>query len=41
MDSCGLAVDAFEVLVAALPEFDQPNLGVIVNDRLHFHANSE
>jgi sugar lactone lactonase YvrE len=36
----GEAVGDFEVLAAARPEFDEPTLGVIVDGRLHFVANS-
>jgi sugar lactone lactonase YvrE len=40
LDSSGLKVTRYEVLASALPEFDDPNLGVIVDDRLYFNANS-
>lgn len=40
LDATGLVVQRYEVLAAALPEFDDPNLGVIVGGRLHFNANS-
>lgn len=34
------AVEDYRVLAAALPDFDDPNLGVIVNKHFHFIANS-
>ena len=40
LDNSGLAVTRYEVLAAALPDFDDPNLGVVVGDRFHFIANS-
>jgi sugar lactone lactonase YvrE len=40
LNAAGDAVTSFEVLAAALPVFDEPNLGVVVDGRLHFNANS-
>lgn len=39
-DPSGSAVQEYRVLAAALPEFDEPTLGVIVDGRLSFVANS-
>jgi sugar lactone lactonase YvrE len=40
LQSGGLGVEGFEVLAAALQDFDDPNLGAIVDGRFHFNANS-
>jgi hypothetical protein len=40
LDDVGTGVSAHRVIAAALPEFDEPNLGTIVDGQLHFVANS-
>jgi sugar lactone lactonase YvrE len=41
LDPAGRRVVALEVLAAALPEFDEPTLGVVAEGAFHFVANSQ
>lgn len=41
LDGAGQAITRVEVLASALPEWDEPTLGVMVGDRFYFVANSQ